>query len=361
MANSLVFPKPLASHSPSLAIPQFQKALCTWFKEVGKTYPWRETEDPYAILVSEIMLQQTQIATVLKKGYYVNWMEQFPNTQSLAKASEADVLKAWEGLGYYSRARNLQKMASIVETLHDGVFPQDYESILALPGVGRYTVGAVTSFAFNQPHPIVDGNIARVLSRIFDEPEPIDSTKGQKQLWQWSSELLDPINPRIFNSAFMELGQRICKKQNPLCHECPVAFTCLTTNPETLPKKKAKVKTIHRNEWVSLMLRSNQNKSDRAPQHEIFMTQIEGKQRTGLWGFPEFTGNTEQAEADYESTYAITKFKVSLFGVIESQPQDMKHKGQWIPFEELDSIAIAAPYRKLLNWLIKKVITETTA
>jgi len=203
--------KPIASQSPDQAPTEIAKALVGWFNQEGKTYPWRETTDPYAILVSEIMLQQTQITTVLGKGFYTRWMERFPNTTTLAKATEDEVLKQWEGLGYYSRARNLQKQAKHIETELSGKFPTEHADILKLPGVGPYTAGAVTSFAFNKPAPIVDGNVARVLSRLFDENEPIDSTQGQKHLWQRSEALLDRDHPRAFNSAIMELGNAFAK------------------------------------------------------------------------------------------------------------------------------------------------------
>ncbi len=146
---------------------RYQAALIQWFEKEGKTYPWRETEDPYPILVSELMLQQTQIATVLGKGYFQRWMIRFPTWHELAEAEEDDLLKTWEGLGYYNRARNLQKTARAVISGHAGEFPRDYDSILNLPGVGPYTAGAVMSFAFDQKAAIVDGNVIRVLSRMF--------------------------------------------------------------------------------------------------------------------------------------------------------------------------------------------------
>lgn len=145
----------------------FQQSVVKWFQDEGADYPWRRTSDPYAILVSEMMLQQTRIATVLERKYFERWMRDFPTTGALANAPEEKVLKAWEGLGYYNRARNLQKAARVVESEHAGKFPETLERILRLPGIGRYTAGAVASFAFERKAPIVDGNILRVLSRIL--------------------------------------------------------------------------------------------------------------------------------------------------------------------------------------------------
>ena len=163
---------------PSKAAPPDPTALAggfvDWFKKHGRDYPWRRTRDAYAILVSEVMLQQTQIPTVLDRGYYARWLEQFPNWKTLAKADESSVLKAWEGLGYYRRARNLHKLAQVIVTEHGGSFPEDHATILDLPGVGPYTAGAVASFAFGQAQPNVDGSVARVLSRIFDDQTPND-------------------------------------------------------------------------------------------------------------------------------------------------------------------------------------------
>ena len=153
----------------------FRRALAAWFRREGRDYPWRRTRDPYAILVSEVMLQQTQVATVLGRGFYTRFLERFPDTATLAAVDDDALLKAWEGLGYYRRARMLREAARAVEQGHGGRFPETFDEILALPGVGRYTAGAVLSFAFGKPSPVVDGNVARVLSRVLDSADPIDA------------------------------------------------------------------------------------------------------------------------------------------------------------------------------------------
>ena len=195
----------------------FAKTLVTWFEKGGKDYPWRRTHDPYAVLVSELMLQQTQITTVLSRRYFENWMEKFPTPEALAAAPEEEILKAWEGLGYYRRARNLQKAAAAITSEHGGKFPRDLESILELPGVGRYTAGAVKSFAFGDSAAIVDGNIARVLARLFDFHEEIDSTSGLQKLWDWAEALVPKEKAREYNSGLMELGQTLCSVAAPDC------------------------------------------------------------------------------------------------------------------------------------------------
>ena len=187
----------------------FRRLLTNWFSENAKDYPWRSTSNPYEILVSEIMLQQTQVVTVLDRGFYRRWLEVFPDFKQLADAEESEVLRMWEGLGYYSRARNLHRLAKIVVYELENHFPKDVEQIEALPGIGKYTAGAIASFAFDSPVPAVDANIARVLARLFDFQERIDTSVGQKQIWEWAADLVPSSGGRIWNSALMELGQTL--------------------------------------------------------------------------------------------------------------------------------------------------------
>ena len=183
------------------------------------------------------MLQQTQVATV--RDYYARWLVRFPDFNALAAASEADVLHVWQGLGYYARARNLHRAAQEVAANYGGKLPDDLAAIAALPGVGRYTAGAVASFAFDRATPIIDANIARVLARLLNLQEPIDTTRGSEILWKTAEELLPARGGRMHNSALMELGALICTPRSPQCLICPVREHCRAKNPETLPKKKA--------------------------------------------------------------------------------------------------------------------------
>ena len=229
----------IAKLSPAfaaLARRSFRSRLVAWFNKNGRELPWRRTRDPYAVLVSEMMLQQTQVATVI--DYFQRWMKRFPDFASLSSASEADVLHAWQGLGYYSRARNLHRAAQIVVEKHGGKMPRDIEAIRALPGIGRYTAGAVATFAFDQSTPILDANIARVLARLFDIHTPVDTAAGQLALWRIAGGLQPRKSAGVFNESLMELGALVCTPRQPKCPACPVRSFCSADKPAALPIKK---------------------------------------------------------------------------------------------------------------------------
>jgi A/G-specific adenine glycosylase len=206
-----------------LDLAQLRQALLDWYAQSGRDLPWRQTRDPYAIWVSEIMLQQTQVKTVIP--YYDRWLAQFPTIAALAAAELQQVLKVWQGLGYYARARNLHKAAQVIVQQHDSRFPLDPKAVMALPGIGQTTAGGILSAADNQPLPILDGNVKRVLARLLALETP--PSKALKLLWQTSTALLDPIHPRDFNQALMDLGATICTPKNPACLLCPWQPHCL--------------------------------------------------------------------------------------------------------------------------------------
>jgi len=215
--------------------------LLTWYRQHGRTLPWRGHSDPYAVWVSEIMLQQTRVETVIP--YFEKWMHSFPTVQVLAGAFERDVLNAWEGLGYYSRARNFHKAAKIVVEKHNGGLPRDLEELGKLPGVGRYTVGALASIVFGMDEPALDGNLKRVYARLFDVSEPVDSPEGEKILWKIARENLPKGQAADFNQALMDLGAMICLPKNPRCLICPVMTLCKAREngtQEMRPVKKPK-------------------------------------------------------------------------------------------------------------------------
>ncbi len=203
-----------------------REALLSWYAQSGRDLPWRHDHNPYKIWVSEIMLQQTQVKTVIP--YYHRWLEQFPSIESLASADLQQVLKAWEGLGYYSRARNLHRAAQKIVQQYEGVFPSQLEQVLALPGIGKTTAGGILSAAFNQPVAILDGNVKRVLARLVALPVP--PAKAMKQLWQISEALLDREHPREFNQALMDLGATVCTPKKPNCKSCPWKDYCQAYN-----------------------------------------------------------------------------------------------------------------------------------
>ncbi|MDG2990341.1 A/G-specific adenine glycosylase [Candidatus Synechococcus calcipolaris G9] len=208
-------------HQP-WAISPLQQALLRWYQHQGRDLPWRHSRDAYAIWVSEIMLQQTQVQTVIP--YYQRWLEHFPTISSLAAADQDQVLKQWQGLGYYARARNLHHAARIVEADHGGKFPEQFEQVIALPGIGRTTAGGILSAAFNQPWPILDGNVKRVLARLLALDRP--PKQAEAYLWQWSEQLLPHGQARDFNQALMDLGATRCTPRQPLCHDCPWQAHC---------------------------------------------------------------------------------------------------------------------------------------
>lgn len=198
--------------------------LTAWYTRHARRLPWRENTDAYRVWVSEIMLQQTRVETVIP--YYQRWMEHFPTVTALAEAPEEAVLKLWEGLGYYSRARNLHKTAQVVVREYGGVFPAEAEQLRKLPGIGRYTAGAIASIAFGKDEPVLDGNVRRVLARIFDISLPARSKEAEALFWELAAGLIPPGQASLFNQAVMDLGATICTPRNPNCPVCPVNDLC---------------------------------------------------------------------------------------------------------------------------------------
>lgn len=217
------------SHSPDPA--HIGRNLAHWHAEHQRDLPWRNappgSRDPYSVWISEIMAQQTRVDTVI--DYYHRWLERFPTIEALAAADQQEVLKLWEGLGYYARARNLHRAAQEIVANHGGTLPTERKTLLGLPGIGEYTVGAILSLAFNQPEPILDGNMKRVLSRITDLEIPIDKPAGVRFLWQWARTIVEAAPPDqagAVNESLMELGATICTPQNPRCLLCPIQSEC---------------------------------------------------------------------------------------------------------------------------------------
>jgi A/G-specific adenine glycosylase len=203
---------------------RFARLLLKWYERNARRLPWRGVDDPYAVWVSEVMLQQTRVETVIP--YYQRWMARFPDLRSLAAASEQDVLREWEGLGYYSRARQMVKVARQLVKDNHARLPRDPRELEKLPGVGRYTAGAIASIAFGADTPALDGNIKRVLARVFDIDQPVDETRIIKQLWMLAEELLPRGRAGEYNQAMMDLGATICLARNPLCGKCPLEVIC---------------------------------------------------------------------------------------------------------------------------------------
>jgi A/G-specific adenine glycosylase len=264
--------------------------LLFWYDEKARDLPWRRTRDPYAIWVSEVMLQQTRVDTVLR--YYDHFLERFPTTQALATASEDEVMAAWSGLGYYRRARLLHAGVREVVARYGGEVPSEPEARRALPGVGRYTAGAIGSIAFERQEPIVDGNVARVLCRIHAIDTPPEAPATQIRLWQEAEALARGPRPGALNQALMELGALVCAKAAPLCAECPVRSACAayasgrqSELPSARKRKPPKPWTL-----VGVVATSG---TARAP--SVLLTRGEGALFGGLWNLPMMDGDDHAA------------------------------------------------------------------
>jgi len=232
------------------------RLLLAWYRRYGRVLPWRNHPDPYAVWVSEIMLQQTRVETVIP--YFEKWMRLFPTAQALAQADERHVLQAWEGLGYYSRARNLHAAAKMVCEQFNGKLPRNLDDLRRLPGVGRYTVGAIASMAFGMDEPTLDGNLRRVFSRLFDVTTPADSPIGEKILWELAAQNLPKGKAGDYNQALMDLGATICLPKNPRCLLCPLSEPCLARQRGTQlarPILKPKKQTPHVLQAAAVILR----------------------------------------------------------------------------------------------------------
>jgi A/G-specific adenine glycosylase len=224
---------------------EFRKQLLGWFRQFQRDLPWRQNKDPYRVWLSEIMLQQTRVAAVIP--YYERFLERFPDVRTLAEAPQEEVLRLWSGLGYYSRARNLQAAAQQIVGKHNGQFPQSEEDVLALPGIGAYTAAAILSIAFEQKHAVLDGNVARVLARLGAIRGDLRAGNRWKALQETANNLLDPKSPGDWNQAMMELGATLCTPKSPQCLLCPVGKFCGARQlgiAEELPDKRKKRDTV---------------------------------------------------------------------------------------------------------------------
>jgi A/G-specific adenine glycosylase len=277
----------------------FRKQLLAWFHQFQRDLPWRRTQDPYRIWLSEIMLQQTRVAAVIP--YYKKFLERFPDVQTLAAAPQEDVLRLWSGLGYYSRARNLQKAARQIVAKHDGKFPTHPEDVLNLPGIGNYTAAAILSIAFGQKHAVLDGNVARVLARLGAIRGDLREPRRWEKLQQTADALLDTNSPGDWNQAIMELGATVCTPKSPQCLLCPVAQFCEGRKlgiAEDLPEKRKKRATIQvtlaaavftdKNGWTLLLPPpTDKNQAGLAD----FIPTIVSR----LWHFPTVSANGDPA------------------------------------------------------------------
>jgi A/G-specific adenine glycosylase len=311
----------------------FRKRLLNWFERNARELPWRETKDPYRIWLSEVMLQQTRVASVIP--YYQRFLDRFPSIESLASAPEHDLLQVWSGLGYYSRARNLQKAASRM----NGVFPSTYDEIRTLPGVGEYTAAAVASIAFDLPHAAVDGNVIRVITRLRN---------GMSDVRAVAEELLDRKRPGDFNQAMMELGATVCLPRNPQCLLCPVAELCEARSAgaqdQLPPKRKPKPTRVKR---VLLIIR-------RGNEMIFWQRPASAKKLGGFWELPE-PEHLPQAKPGAQLgrfNHSITNVN-NIFTIREATIAVTPQGYSWLSIDEPVSHLLSTTVRKALKTISK--------
>ena len=363
----------------STSFKTLRKRLLAWFDENQRELPWRNNKTPYRIWVSEIMLQQTQVATVI--DYYLRFMKQFPTVKKLAAADEADVLKLWEGLGYYRRARQLHAAARLVVENHKGRFPETFDEVLALPGIGRYTAGAILSISQDQQLPILEGNTIRLFARLMEMKADPKTGPNQKALWEFSESLLPKKRCGDFNQALMEVGNQVCTPKRPKCLICPIHDLCPTAIKglqEQIPAASKKMKYEDLHEAVLLVRRKN----------KFLIRQCgPGERWENLWDFPRFeietkipkrtkpqgeklavileqlTGNLETmtglkaslAATDIRIKHAVTRFRITLdCFVTESVTGRMKKmpgETQWVSLSQMSEVPMSMTGRKIADQL----------
>jgi A/G-specific adenine glycosylase len=321
---------------------EFRHTLNRWFLRDKRDLPWRQTLDPYAILVSEIMLQQTQARTVVP--YYNRWLRRFPTIRLLAAATESDVLYAWQGLGYYGRARHLHRSAKMIVEKFGGRLPHDPGELKSLPGIGLYTANAIAVFAFDQSLPIVEANTARVLSRLFNIRAPIDSTSGRQKLWAASAKLVPRKNARDFQNAMMDLGALICTAHTPRCQICPVKKFCRADNPASLPRKRKRAAIILLAESHSLSTKAG----------AVLLEQCRQRWR-GMWILPPLKLDglkpSSLRRPVYVSAFPFTHHRITL-RVFRRPVREINTSSQrWFLTNALDAIPIPSPHRRALTVL----------
>ena len=340
---------------------QLSALITEWFTKNARNLPWRRTRDPYAIWISEIMLQQTQVKTVIP--YWERWMQHFPTITSLAVADEQHVLKLWEGLGYYTRARNLQRAARIICEKYSGKFPRAFDDILALPGIGRYTAGAIASIAYGDPTPILDGNVIRVLSRQFAIEGDPKSPANQKRLWDLSTQLVTASNsPSALNQGLMELGATICTPREPQCPACPIRRTCqafrlnrVTDFPQIPERKKPRQRR-----FIAYIFRHGESVLVRKRSSDV----VNGN----LWEFPNFEVLRGKAAAEKSRfnklplrPFAIIKHTITNNRITlqashaevngESASLATELSAEWRTISDLEKLPFTSAHAKLLALL----------
>ncbi|MFM9834940.1 MAG: A/G-specific adenine glycosylase [Methylophilaceae bacterium] len=322
----------------------FANAIICWQKQFGRhDLPWQNTTDPYAIWVSEIMLQQTQVSAVI--GYYAKFMMCFSNIHALANATQDEVLQHWSGLGYYSRARNLHNAAQKIVDDFGGEFPQDFDAILSLPGIGRSTAAAISTFAFNRPQPILDGNVKRVFARHFLVEGWPGTPKIEQKMWQIALRE-NPTNDAIaYTQGLMDLGATLCSRSKPKCKECPVNSSCVAfaqNLTQKLPTTKPRKTLPEKNITMLVMMSGNEVMLEKRPPSGIW---------GGLWSFPETEITAKDAQILPKLTHSFTHFKLHIQPqLVQTNKKNhaIEPRTVWLSLDDAIGAAIPTPVRKIL-------------
>jgi A/G-specific adenine glycosylase len=342
--------------------------LFAWWDEGHDRFPWRETDDPYAIWVSEVMLQQTQVGTVVP--YFQAWMTKFPTIEALAAASLDAVLKAWEGLGYYSRARNLHQAARRLAEEREGKLPIEASALRRLPGIGRYTAGAIASIAFGRRAAVVDGNVIRVLARLTDLQDDVTLSATRKAVWKLAESLVPTERPGDYNQALMELGRKVCRPAQPLCHQCPVANICQARSAGTQldrPVRPPRKRTPHVAVTAGVIWRGDKVLIAQRPLKGML---------GGLWEFPGGKQNEGESLAEclkreireelgieidvgakaMTIDHAYTHFRITLHVFTccyqSGEPKAIEVADlAWVSLDALDDYAFPATDQQIIGWL----------
>jgi A/G-specific adenine glycosylase len=332
------------------AIRNFQRDLLAWFDVHARDLPWRRSDDPYRIWISEIMLQQTRVTAVL--DYYARFITLFPSLAALAVAREPDVLAAWSGLGYYRRAKMMHKAAQVVVLEHQGVLPRTAEALRKLPGIGEYTSSAIASIAFGEPVAVIDGNVERVLLRIFSqEDEPATPTAPEKWLRGRAASLVYVQRPGDFNQSMMELGATICLPQRPLCLQCPVQQFCATRGEHQAPPPKK----MHSRQIAYALLCRNRS---RATQVLLEQRPLSASLMPGMWELPEVAmepSDEDRIEITLRHAITVTNYQVHVLRFSQEEATRRwpvrGHPRRWARSSELGSLPLTGLTRKVLQRL----------
>ncbi len=325
-------------------MPNFAEAIIAWQKQHGRhDLPWQNTTDPYAIWVSEIMLQQTQVAAVI--GYYAKFMQRFPTIAALANATQEEVLQSWSGLGYYSRARNLHHAAQKIVDDFAGAFPNKFDDILSLSGIGRSTAAAISTFALNTPQPILDGNVKRVFARHFNIGGYTGLPKVAQQLWQIAERENPTLDASSYTQGLMDLGATLCTRSKPHCPACPVNISCqaYTHNlVNLLPTPKPRKIIPEKSTTMLVHVCGNEVMLEKRPPAGIW---------GGLWSFPEVEGDVHDSPLS-KLTHTFTHFKLhitpQLIYTNQTNSQVSEAGKIWLPIDDAIGAAIPTPIRKIL-------------